>query len=144
MKRKGGRRSKPVEIFLSHATADRPFTDKSARTLRKHGLSVWYSRTHLVGAQQWHDEIGRALRRCDWFVVVLSKDAIQSKWVKRELMYALRSERLVAGIVPLLYRRCEVEKLSWVLPTYQIADFSRSRRAGYEQLMRIWGMSFKP
>jgi hypothetical protein len=34
-----------------------------------------YSRTNLVGAQQWHDEIGAALQCCDWFAIVLSPNA---------------------------------------------------------------------
>lgn len=72
--------------------------------LRRHGLGVWYSRTNLVGAQQWHDEIGKALGRCDWFIVVLSEHAVKSRWVKRELLYALRNARFDDHIVPVLYR----------------------------------------
>jgi hypothetical protein len=39
-------------------------------------------------AQQWHDEIGAALRRCDWFVLVLSPHTVESIWVKRELLFS--------------------------------------------------------
>lgn len=53
------------ELFLSHASADAAFADRLAEALRRHGIPVWFSRTNLAGSQQWHDEIGAALRRCD-------------------------------------------------------------------------------
>ena len=59
----------PKEIFLSHSNLDRSFADSIAETLRGHGIPVWYSQTNILGAQQWHDEIGEALKRCDWFIV---------------------------------------------------------------------------
>ena len=80
----------PNEVFLSHSNRDRPFVRKLVDVLRRRGIPVWYSETNIQGAQQWHDEIGAALRRCDWFVLVLSPHAVESKWVKRELLYSLR------------------------------------------------------
>ena len=55
----------PQEIFLSHSANDREFINKLANAIRRHGLPVWYSQTNILGAQQWHDEIGDALQRCD-------------------------------------------------------------------------------
>lgn len=43
--------------------------------MRAHGVPIWYSDAKIVGARMWHDEICAALRRCDWFVLVLSPDA---------------------------------------------------------------------
>jgi len=34
---------------------------------------------HIVAAKQWHDEIGNALSRCDWFIVVLTPDSVRSQ-----------------------------------------------------------------
>jgi hypothetical protein len=55
----------PQEVFLSHSDRDRPFVTELADMMRHHGIPVWYSRTNILGAQQWHDEIGAALRRCE-------------------------------------------------------------------------------
>src|SRR3712207_4377702 len=63
MSRKRG--SLPREIFLSHSSRDRTFVQDLVKMMRGHGLPVWYSPTHILGAQQWHDEIGSALARCD-------------------------------------------------------------------------------
>jgi hypothetical protein len=130
----------PKELFLSHASADHKFTAALVRVLRKSGIPVWYSETHLVGARQWHDEIGAALKRCDWFAVVLSPHSLTSMWVKRELNYALRQRRFEERIVPILHKRCDAEQLSWTLGAVQRVDFTRSFQRGCRDLLRIWGM----
>ena len=83
----------PREVFLSRSARDRRFVEGLANVLREHAVPVWYSGTSIVGAKQWHDEIGKALTRCDWFVLVLSPHSVKSQWVKRELLYALSDTR---------------------------------------------------
>ena len=131
----------PAEIFISHSDRDRQFASDLVEVLRRHGVAVWYNRTDLVGSQQWHDEIGAALHRCDWFAIVLSPNAVNSMWVKRELMYALTQKRLKDKIIPLLYFPCEY---SWALSGYQLVDFSRSFEDGCRDLLRVWGVGYKP
>lgn len=134
----------PAEIFLSHASKDKKFAETLAQVLRTHGLPVWFSRTNIRGAQQWHDEIGAALRRCDWFLVVLSPHSVGFMWVKRELLFALQQDRLENRIVPLLLTTCDHEKLSWTLSLAQFVDFTRSFHDGCRDLLRIWGIDFDP
>jgi hypothetical protein len=133
----------PREIFLSHASGDRRYADRLAKTLRVHGISVWYSRTHLRGAQQWQDEIGQALRRCDWFVVVLSPKAVRSMWVKRELSYALIQKRFQNKIVPVLHQKCHFEKLHWTLAGFQMVPATGDFSAGCGDLLNIWGLRYQ-
>src|SRR3712207_4843981 len=113
----------PNEVFLSHSHVDQHFATPLVEVLRRHGIPVWHSATNIVGAQQWHDEIGAALKRCDWFVVVLSPNSVASVWVKREVHFALRDERYTDKIIPVLYQPCEYDRLSWTLPLLQVVDF---------------------
>lgn len=136
--------SLPQEVFLSHASADAAFASSVASTLRRHGIPVWYSATNIVGARQWHDEIGGALARCDWFVVLLSSAAVGSMWVKREVLYALQQRRYEDRIVPVLYEPCAFEHLSWVLSSIQLIDFRTDVEAGYRALLRTWGVGYAP
>lgn len=105
----------PQEIFLSHSSSDRAFADSVAETLRNHGIPVWYSRINILGAQQWQDEIGEALRRSDWSIIILSPNSVESMWVKRELMFALNADKFADKIIPVLYQPCQYETLSWTL-----------------------------
>jgi hypothetical protein len=102
--------SLPREAFLSHAADDREIAERLTRVLAAHNVPVWYSQRSVVGAQQWHDEIGAALARCDWFLLLLSPNSVRSKWVKRELLYALQDEGYDGRILPLLFRSCDVAR----------------------------------
>ncbi len=132
----------PEEIFLSHSSADRPFTTKLADVLRRHGVPVWYSDTNILGAQQWHDEIGAALGRCDWLVLVLSPSSVASRWVKRELLFPLQQDRFDGQIVPLLHQSCDHAELSWTLASLQMIDFQDDFDKGCAELLRIWGLGY--
>jgi hypothetical protein len=103
---------------------------------------VWYSRRNLVPAQKWHNEIGSALARCDWFILVLSRHSVESKWVERELVYALRHRQYEGRIVPILKERCNFEKLSWTLGGFQVVDFVRSFDGGCQSLLRTWNLDY--
>jgi hypothetical protein len=141
--KKGARISLPREVFLSHSSKDRSMAMRIATVLRSHGVPVWYSETNLLGAQQWHDEIGAALARCDWFVILLTPQAAVSKWVKRELLYALRSPHYEDRIVPINYRKCDASRLSWTLDDFQAVDFTGKFNNGCRSLLRTWGLGFK-
>lgn len=130
----------PRKLFLSHANSDRKFVNKLATFLTEHKIPYWYSKRHLLGAQQWHDEIGKALQECDWFLVVISPAAVRSRWVKRELMYVLNADRYENRIIPLRYRPCDTEPLSWTLASLQRVDFSGGFESGCRELIRIWGI----
>ena len=131
----------PTEIFLSHSSKDRIFGSRIAEALTRRGLKVFYSRKSIRGAQQWHDEIGQALARSNWFLLVLSPAAVDSEWVKRELVYALQAKRYRRRIAPLLFKSCNVDKLSWMLSGFQHIDFRKSFDEGLSALLALWKIS---
>jgi TIR domain-containing protein len=133
----------PREVFLSHSAKDRGFADRLARILRQHGVPVWYSATNIFAASQWHDEIGKALARCDWFAVVLSPHSVKSRWVKRELLYALNDLRYDNRIVPLLRRPCSYTDLSWTFGAIELVDFTTDFDEGCRCLLRVWGLGYE-
>ena len=119
----------PTEVFLSHASEDAPMPENLANTLMRHGVPVFFSSVNIIGAQQWQNEILGALRRCDWFVVILSPSAISSMWVKREVAYALQDRRYENRIIPLKYMDCPLESLQW-LTLFQMIDFAADFKSG--------------
>ncbi|MGA2052605.1 MAG: toll/interleukin-1 receptor domain-containing protein [Opitutales bacterium] len=135
---------RPKEIFLSHASHDRAKADLVAKVLRAHGLKVWYSKTHIVGAVQWQDDIGEALKRCDWFVLLLSRKSVSSIWVQRELKFAFQQPRYENHIIPLLLEKCNFEKLSWILSSIQMVSMSRFTKPTWTALLRALKTKFDP
>ncbi len=112
------------EVFLSHSNFDQQFASDLAQVMRRHGIRVWFSQANILGAQQWLDQIGAALQRCDWFAVILSPQSVQSMWVKRELSYALLQNRFENRIVPISYQSSDYLGLSWILSQFQMVDFT--------------------
>lgn len=140
---KAGAALLPSEAFVSHASANRAFVAKLCEELNRHGVPFWYSTRSIAGAQQWHDEIGDALGRCDWFVLVLSPESVRSKWVKHELRFALNNARYERRISPCVLRNCNINKLSWTLSSFQFIDFSGSFAHGMRALLRVWSLGYK-
>ena len=134
----------PKEMFLSHSSSNLDTAEMVAGTLRNHGVTVWFSPTEILSAQQWHDEIGKALRRCDWFMVLLSKAAVQSHWVKNELVYALRHNQYNDHILPVIIEDCDYEALSWTLGNFQMVDLTFDQEQAFAQILRRWGVGFDP
>jgi len=134
----------PNEVFLSYSSLDWRFANKIAELLRSHGIAVWHSHSNILGAQQWHDQIGDALRRCDWFVILLSTNSIKSVWVERELMFALSQEQYNNRIVPVVCTVCDYVNVFWSLSAYQVVDFTQDFDSGCRALLRIWGIGYQP
>lgn len=125
------------DAFLSHASPDRKLIERLAPVLEVAGVKYFYSKRHITGAQQWHDELGAALERCNWFILLLTPNAVRSVWVKRELLYALQASRYRDRIAPLLFADCKVSKLSWTLPAFQYIDFRNRFQEGCESLLQL-------
>lgn len=134
----------PKEIFLSHSSRNRTKARRLAEILRNHGIPVWYSETNINGAQDWHEEIGKALKRCDWFIVLLSNDSVNSIWVKRELLYALNHKQYENHILPVIIGDCDVEELSWTIGMFQAIDMRVYNAASYQHLFQTWGIGYAP
>ena len=106
-------------------------------------MPVWYSQTNILGAQQWQDQIGAALRRCDWFVVVLSPQSVNSMWVKREVSFGLAENRLDNRITPVQYQLADIRDLHWTLTLFQTIDFTGTFDAGSTALLQQWGLGYR-
>lgn len=74
-------------IFMSHSSVNKNFTDALVTGLRQAGADVWYDE-HNLGAGLLLDEIPRELKTRPIFVVVLSKAAFASAWVRDECRWA--------------------------------------------------------
>jgi hypothetical protein len=133
----------PDEVFLSHSNKGARFTLRLATVLAAHGVKSFFSKQHIRGAQEWHDEIGAALKRCDWFVIVLSPYSVRSVWVKHELIYALQENRYGGRILPILYRTCNPDRLSWTLSAFQRIDFRKDFDEGCRAVLSTWRLDYR-
>jgi hypothetical protein len=68
---------------------------------------------------------------------------VTSRWVKWELLYALQQDHYQNKIIPLLYRSCDYEPLSWTLSIFEFVDFRNDLEQACRDLLRIWGIGYR-
>lgn len=75
----------PHSVFISHAHADNELCDRYVEALKDRGLDIWYDRANMESGRSLSDEIENQLQVRSAFVVMLTKAAIDSYWVKLEI-----------------------------------------------------------
>lgn len=112
-----------MRIFVSHSSSDKDFADALVQALRGAGADVWYDELHL-GTGELHEEISHQIAIRPVFIVVLSKAALASQWVRRECIMADNKSRLRPGrkILPVVVGQIDPDDWDAML---WLADFRR-------------------
>lgn len=84
-------------IFISYSHKDSDYATRLGASLEAAGFPVWIDRRIDYGAE-WSDVIEAHLNECAAFVLVMSRNARASTWVKNELS---RAQRLNKPIFPI-------------------------------------------
>ncbi|NUR45160.1 MAG: TIR domain-containing protein [Sphingomonas sp.] len=103
-------------VFLSYDRDDSAAAKVIATALEKLGHSVWWD-LHVRGGAQFAKVIEEALKAADAVVVLWSKDAIDSAWVRDEAAAGRDSGRLIPATIdgteaPLGFRQFQVIDLT--------------------------------
>jgi tetratricopeptide (TPR) repeat protein len=132
------------KVFISHSSADCQFVENEViALLNRHQIDYWYSKNDISGGEQWVQGIIKALRDCDWFLVVLSPSSVDAKYVRYEVSWAL--DHLDSGrIIPILHRPCEFDKLHFGMSSIQHIDFTgrQDPRKARTDLLKRWGVDY--
>jgi hypothetical protein len=89
------------DVFVSYSRKDQEFVIRLASDLDEKVAGVWFDQSDIQAGHNWRDQIMDGIRRCKVFVLVLSPDAAESKYVREEVNKALELDKL---IIPILYR----------------------------------------
>jgi hypothetical protein len=125
-------------VFISHSTRDSDFARRTLKPyLEGHGFKAWMSEQDIPTTVDWERKIRRALTEAQWYVVVLSPDAVSSDWVQAEVHWAL--EKRKGRVVPILIRDCDPGDLHLKLLRLQYIDFRTDPNTGMRHLLDILG-----
>src|SRR4029450_5230249 len=78
-----------TKLFISHSSQDDAFVRDLRAALADYGHDGWIDSRELRGGDPLWPEIQKAIDDASAYAGVISTDALQSKWVGRELRYAL-------------------------------------------------------
>ena len=77
-----------TQIFISYSRNDMEFVQYLAMGLYRAGLDVWWDLSDIQGSDVWEKKIEEGLKTSQYFVVVMTPAALESRWVRREYLSA--------------------------------------------------------
>ena len=132
-------------VFISYSRDDIGWASRLVADLKRHPLEIWFDQDRLLPGQLWQQKIQAAIRRCTFFIVLLSKNSVSKRGtVQREINTALEIlEESPEGeifIIPVRIDDCKpshhkIRKLHWV-------DLFRSYSNGVRKI--IQAMELEP
>lgn len=132
------------KAFLSYSHSDKAFTDKLVADLFGSGIDLWVDKYEILSGDSLIEKIfSIGLKDVQFFIVLLSPDSIQSKWVKEELDYAM-IQRIEGEtrIIPLIVANCEVPP---PLKATKFIDFTGNYNENFRELVKtLYNVKEKP
>lgn len=80
-------------LFISHSTPDDAFVHDLREVLADHGVYSWIDSRQLAGGDPLEPKIKKALDDSSAYAVLISPASLQSKWVAKELQYAIQLQK---------------------------------------------------
>jgi internalin A len=121
-----------TKVFISYAHKDKTFAKKLANELESKGMKAWWDFDSLRGGQDWQKEIERGIKQCEFFLVLLTPDAVASEWVGNEITYANNAQK---KIIPLHLKKCDTP-ISLIKKQY--VDFEKqTQKAAIKELIEL-------
>ena len=123
-----------TKVFISHSHQDSKFVKLLSIQLIKDGIQVWTDSKELAVGDNIKEKINDAIKKTDYFIVVLSKNSTNSNWVNFELSATRLNEisKQQNIILPVLIEDCEIP---FSLRDRLFADFRFSFFEGYRKLI---------
>jgi len=116
------------DVFLSHASADKPAVEHLAHKLREAGLEPFFDKWHLVPGERWISGLTEALAQSSTLAVFIGPRSGGGAWRTREVESALVREareesfRVIPVLIPGADERT-VEEVSGFLNLHTWVDF---------------------
>ena len=86
-------------IFISYSKRDIVYAEKLINALRREGFNPWLDMEGLGAGTHWQTRLQKQIYTCDAYILVMSSNAFNSKWVPDELVTAKTKDK---PIFPLL------------------------------------------
>jgi hypothetical protein len=107
-----------MKVFISYACEDSEIARKLSRWLEGAGFDVWLDESNILPGDNWAEKVSQALKESQAMVVLISPAAMDSKWVRHEIEFALGTKEYSGRLVPVFVGsrdRIPDDMLPWIL-----------------------------
>ncbi len=123
-------------IFISHSSADRASVGKEFSGLIKAlGYKVWIDTKSIRLSEEWKPKLATGLANADWFLLIVSRDAARSDWVKRETAWAI--DNLSNPVIAIVIDGSNPAEIDPRLSNYQYLNFGKEPSHARGELVRL-------
>jgi len=119
-----------AKVFVSYSNKDFEFAKKLSKDLTRNGFQVLKIDNVVLVGDNIREKIIDSVQSADFFVIIISKDALESQWISHELELATKSNKKVFPVLK--------EKIDLPLPIAEIqyADFSANYETAISSLIK--------
>jgi hypothetical protein len=123
-------------IFVSHSSADIAVAERVSQALLALNYPVWYAEWRIEPGDSIVERIEEGLAQNDTLVILLSKNSVESRWVRRELSSAIMTQlsKQAVTIVPVLIEPCDIPPS---LADIKYVDLSKDFEDGFLKLLEF-------
>lgn len=125
----------PIQVFLSHSSADNVLAKRICKDLKDAGYGVYFYEAEIRAGKNYVAKIEEELSKSQFVAVMLSKKSLESNWVKEEWTSKF-SEGVDTGredcVLTILVDECRVPTL---LRNRNYADFRTDYDSGLKELL---------
>jgi len=112
-------------VFVSHSTKDRFIARQMARLIQekcaRSGVRAYLDERDIETGESIHGSVRNNIRKCDEFLVLLSKQSIDRQWVLSELGAAWVLEKRIVAVVDNL----TLDEMPEIIVQYKWVDLNK-------------------
>lgn len=86
-----------MRVYISYSIKDKEIAEKFYDELAKNNIEVWWDENIVIG-QEFNKVIDEELLKSDAIIIIISKNSVQSDWIRYEMMTALGYKRAGNGV----------------------------------------------
>jgi len=123
-----------MSVFISYNSKDEEFVDKLGKELMLHRVPIWRDKWQMRLGDSITNSVQDAMENASFVCLVLSENALNSRWVKREITASLvrELEEKNLKVLPILIDDCQ---LPLFLRDKLYADFRKDFDSGVKMIL---------
>lgn len=131
-----------AQLFISHSCKDISLAKFLIHLFNYYHIKTWSSFIDLELGTNSNQNIDKALLRCDYLLVLITKNTLASSWITREISI-FEKFNPSADIIPLIFnKKVNLNKIVPDLGQYQYVDFTQDLTSGFKTLFAKFGIEF--
>lgn len=130
-------RNKIPLIFISYSSKDISVARRLAPDLQSEQMNVWLDEKKIFVGDSIHQKVEEGISKCDYLILIVSKDSMKSSWVQDEIN-AIRNREKSQGstiLLPALLSNIDIDGLPALLRDRKVTIFAPKYEDGFRELI---------